>query len=44
MAARFGWAVFGPQLRAPFGLGDDDELEPLLAGALVRLASPRASP
>jgi AcrR family transcriptional regulator len=43
MAALYGWTVFGPQLRASFGVsdGDDDELRGRLEEALVNLVSPR---
>jgi TetR/AcrR family transcriptional regulator, repressor for neighboring sulfatase len=42
MAALYGWTVFGPQLRASFGVtdDDDDELRRRLEEALVGFVSP----
>jgi AcrR family transcriptional regulator len=43
MAALYGWTVFGPQLRASFGVPDDDrDLRVRMAAALVELVTPPA--
>lgn len=41
MASVYGWIVFGPQLRASFGVPDDDRgLRDRMVAALVELVSP----
>jgi AcrR family transcriptional regulator len=41
MASLYGWIVFGPQLRASFGVPDDDRsLRDRMVAALVELVSP----